>query len=437
MRKTLIVALREYTEGVCTKGFLIGIILAPVFMSGGFLAIALLKGRVDVTDKQVAVVDRSSVVASALVEAAQARNEKEIFDQKTGKKVRPAYLVEIVQPGKTPDAQRVELSQRVKNKELAAFVEIGPDVLKPGGASPPPRIAYYAENAAWDDMRQWMGNPINNHLRRLRLAAAGVEEETVEDLFQWVPVEGLGLVARDPDTGKVQEAQPSGKGLAMAVPMIMIMLMFLMIMMGAQPLLHAVLDEKTERIAEVLLGSARPFELMMGKLLGNLGVSLTAAAVYVVGGILVCYYQGWTEYMPYHLLPWFFVYMVAAILTCGAMWMAVGAACNNVQEAQSLAFPVMLPVMIPMFILVPVIKEPLSGFATWLSLFPPFTPLLMLLRQSTPVGIPAWQPWVGLVGVAVFTVLCVWAGGRIFRVGLLMQGQPPRIGDLLRWAVRG
>jgi ABC-2 type transport system permease protein len=97
----------------------------------------------------------------------------------------------------------------------------------------------------------------------------------------------------------------------------------------------------------------------------------------------------------------------------------------------------MLPVMIPMFILVPVIKEPLSGFATCLSLFPPFTPLLMLLRQSTPVGIPAWQPWVGLVGVAVFTILCVWAGGRIFRVGLLMQGQPPRIGDLLRWAVRG
>ncbi|MBN2446880.1 MAG: ABC transporter permease, partial [Phycisphaerae bacterium] len=72
-----------------------------------------------------------------------------------------------------------------------------------------------------------------------------------------------------------------------------------------------------------------------------------------------------------------------------------------------------------------------------ISLFPPCTPMLMLLRQSTPVGIPIWQPIVGLIGVTLFTLAAVWAAGRIFRVGLLMQGKAPNIRDLARWAIRG
>jgi len=87
--------------------------------------------------------------------------------------------------------------------------------------------------------------------------------------------------------------------------------------------------------------------------------------------------------------------------------------------------------------MMPVLKEPLSSFSTWVSLFPLFTPTLMLLRQSTPAVLPMWQPWVALLGVLVFTVLFVWAGGRIFRVGILMQGKPPRLMDILRWAIRG
>ena len=79
----------------------------------------------------------------------------------------------------------------------------------------------------------------------------------------------------------------------------------------------------------------------------------------------------------------------------------------------------------------------MSAFATGMSFIPPFTPMLMLLRLSTPGGIPAWQPWVGLVGVLLCTILAVWAGGRIFRFGILMQGQPPKIGRILHWAIKG
>jgi ABC-2 type transport system permease protein len=217
----------------------------------------------------------------------------------------------------------------------------------------------------------------------------------------------------------------------------MMMLMFMMIMMGAIPLLNSVMEEKTQRIAEVLLGSARPSEFMAGKVIGGLAVSLTASAVYIVGGIVVFVNLDLTQYIPYDILPWFFIYMIAAIVMMGSSMAAIGAAVSDPKDAQSLVFLGLIPLMIPMFVMFPVIKEPMSGFATGLSLVPPFTPLLMLIRQSSPTAIPAWQPWVGLAGLLATSVLAVYAGGRIFRVGILLQGNPPRPGDLIRWAIKG
>jgi len=94
-------------------------------------------------------------------------------------------------------------------------------------------------------------------------------------------------------------------------------------------------------------------------------------------------------------------------------------------------------VMLPMFMLVTVMREPNGALATAASLFPPFTPILMLLRQAMPNGVPAWQPWVGLAGALVFAAATVWAASRIFRVAILMHGKPPRLGEALRWALKG
>jgi ABC-2 type transport system permease protein len=95
------------------------------------------------------------------------------------------------------------------------------------------------------------------------------------------------------------------------------------------------------------------------------------------------------------------------------------------------------PVLIPLFVLVVVLQQPSSFLSTALSLFPPFTPLLMLVRQAMPGGVPAWQPWVGLVGVVVWTLAMAWAAARIFRVAILMQGKTANLADLVRWAVKG
>lgn len=435
MRKTFHVAVREYNETVRTKAFIIGILIAPVLMCGSILAMLLLEGHVDTRDKTVAVVDHSGVVAHELIKKTKEYNEKGIYD-KDGKQVKPAYFVKVFEPAADLQTQRVELSQRVEDKEFTAFVEIGEDVVNPGEDRGTARITYHSKNAALDDMRSWMGGPLNEHLRSLRLQAEGLDDQKIKGLFRWTRVEPLGLVTVD-ETGKIKEAKASTELQAFLIPFMLAILMFMMIMMGAMPLVNSVLEEKTQRISEIMLGSARPFELMMGKLLGNLAVSFTAAAVYITAGAIVANRMGVSEYVPFHLLPWFFVYMVASIFMAGGMCIAVGAACNDAKEVQSLMFPVMIPIMLPMFVLVPVIKEPMSSFATWLSLFPPCTPMLMLLRQASPVGIPIWQPLVGLVGILLSTILYVWAAGRIFRIGLLSQGKTPKIGDLLRWVARG
>ncbi|UCE18533.1 MAG: ABC transporter permease [Gemmatimonadota bacterium] len=438
MRKTLKLATREYKAAVRTKGFIIGLVLAPLVMGGSLIAFALLKDRVDTKDKTVVIIDRSGVLAEALIEAAEHRNKEEIYQAETGKKIKPAYYFEMVEPDdEDPRAQRLELSDRVRNVDFHAFVEIGPDVIHPGEKSEASRISYYAKNAAMDNVRQWMSWPINNHLRKLRLADAGIDESEVEDLFYWVNVDGLGLVTVDEATGDIQEAKRASEFEAILIPIILMMLLFLMIMMSVPGMLHSVMEEKTQRIAEVLLGSIKPFEFMMGKLLGGVGVSLTSSAVYVIGGIFVVRSMGFEEYIPFHVLPWFFAYMLMAIIMFGAMAAALGSVCSEAKDAQSLTFPSILPAIVPMFIYFPVVLEPVSGFSTWMSLIPLFTPTLMVLRLGTPEMIPAWQPYVGLVGVLLFTFLFVWAGGRIFRVAILMQGTPPKLTNIFRWAVRG
>ena len=438
MRKTLRIAKREYLAAVRTKGFLIGLALMPIFMGGSFLVMMITEKRADTADKHVAVIDHSRMVAEAVVEEADLRNREQILDKKTGKQVRPAYIIEVVKPDTVDaEAQKLALSDRVRRRELHAFVEIGPSVLDPASDPKGAYVSYHGENAAMDDIRGWIYWPINNHLKRMRLTGLGVEEDQVDGVLSSLAVDPMGLISRDPRTGKISEAKRSSEAAAVGVPMIMGMLMFMMIMMGAVPLLSSVMEEKSQRIAEVLLGAVTPFQFMMGKVLGGLGVSLTAAAVYVAGGVYTAGHAGVSNVVPFHVLPWFFGYMVLAILMIGSVLAALGSTCNDAKEAQSLSMPAMLPVILPMFMIIPVIKEPVSGFATGFSLFPPFTPMLMTMRLSTPVAIPAWQPWAGLVGILAFAVLAAWVGGRIFRVSILMQGKPASLGNLLRWAIRG
>jgi ABC-2 type transport system permease protein len=438
MRKTLLVAARDYNAAVRTKGFLVGLLVAPIMFGGIFIVVKFTEGRVDTKDRRIAIIDHTAGVAPALIEAAERRNESELYDRETGKKVQPAYLMHIV-PANDADmaAQRLELSDKVREGELFAFLEIGPDVLTPGDDADASRIAYYCENPAFDDTRYWFVDPINDRIRGLRVAAAEVDIETVERVTRWMSVEGLGLLTVDEETGEMRGGKGDNEAAVLFMPYAVMMLMFVLIMGAVGTLVSAIMEEKGQRIAEVLLGSVRPTQLMAGKLLGASGVSITMVSIYLVAALLISRQMNIADIVPYDALPWFAVYGLAGLFMFGAIALALGSTCTDPKESQSLLMPMWLLIALPMFVWVPVVKDPVGSLATWLSLVPLYTPMIMLIRIASPVTTPAWQPWAGLVGVILFTYISVWAAGRVFRVGILMQGKPPKLGDILRWAVRG
>jgi ABC-type Na+ efflux pump permease subunit len=437
MNKSLIIAKREYAAAVRTKGFLISLILFPIFMGGGLVVFSLMKDKIDTNDKKIVVIDNTNIIAEPLILAAEYHNQNNTKNE-LGEIIAPAYFIESI-PADTSNIhqQKLELSQRVRSKEIHAFLQIGSDVIHPSSGEENSKIYYYAENSAVDNVRGWLNNVINDKVRKLRVMELGVDEAQVKDLFYWVNVDGMGLLSIDSRTGVMIDAKKTNEFETIMVPYFLLILMFMMIMMSAVPLLTAVMEEKTERIAEVLLGSATPTQFMLGKILGSLGVSLTISVIYVTGIIFTMQEMDFGDLIPYHVLSWFFVFLFLNIIMVGSVMAALGSACHDSKDAQAIQFPAMIPIFIPLILMMPIILNPLSDFATAVSLFPIWTPMLMVLRLATSVTIPVWQPIVGLLGVLIFAALHVWVGARIFRSAIIMQGKRPKIGTLLRYIFKG
>ena len=204
MRKTWYIAVREYNAAVRSKAFIVSMVLMPVFMVGGIVVQKIMKGKVDTTDKTIAVIDHTGQLCEAIEAAATAYNENELLDPKSGKKIKPKYIIERIEPNDDdPDKQRVELSNRIRANKLHAFVEIGKDVIEP--KSDPhanldilpmsERVVYHGERAAIDDVRGWVREVVNKRIRELRLAKVDMAADVVERLTRFVPVEPHGLLS--------------------------------------------------------------------------------------------------------------------------------------------------------------------------------------------------------------------------------------------------
>jgi ABC-2 type transport system permease protein len=273
-------------------------------------------------------------------------------------------------------------------------------------------------------------------VHKRRLEKANIDPKIVQRANQWVNVEPMGLVERS-KTGEFSKPRESNELESIFLPFGMMMLMFMVVFMGAQPMLESVIEEKSLKIAEVLLGSANAFQLMVGKLIGGVGGSLTIFAVYGLGGVALAWGLDKLYLVPLRVVPWFIVYQVLAVLLFGSIFMAVGAAVNQLKEAQSMLLPIWLLLMFPLFVWIQVVQNPMSSFATWLSFVPPATSLMMVLRLGSTVSLPWWQLALGVLEMLAATLVVVFAAARIFRIGILAQGKTPKMAELIRWAIRG
>ena len=455
MRRILTVAESEFTQLVRTKAFIIGILIVPVMM-GAFIAFMnYAEDHVDVTDRAVAVIDDTGEVYDGLA-ARAAKHNLEAGDADAKKE--PHFLLRKVDTaGRDRDAIMVELSEQVRKKELFAFVEIPAgffDAVEKAAIEdetmsaaerkkkaeddkkdPASTIHFYAMTSSAQPTTRWLANAINAVAAERRFASAGIDKSQVIRMTASADLVRFGLVERAPD-GKAVEAKEVDDLERIGLPMFVLVLMFMSVMTGAMHLLNAVIEEKISKISEVLLGSVTPVELLTGKLLGVVGVSLLLTAVYLVGGIYTVISFGRTDLIDPVLIGWFLLYLVCASLMFGSIFLAIGSACSNLKDSQSMIQPAMMLIILAYLGSFVVMRAPESGLAVGMSLFPTIAPFAMVLRLALPPGPPLWQVLLSVALVVGSTGVIIWAAARIFRVGLLMQGKPPNLPELLKWVWR-
>lgn len=439
MRKVLTVARAEYFIAVTSKAFLVGVAMMPLFMGGAVLVQYLTKDQVDLTPRKIAVVDETGKLLDVIKQQAEIHNEQEIYEG-TGEQrsqVQAKFIVVDASPQRFAEQSEpdpnvrldAKLSQQIKDGELFAFAIIDEGVFVPDGAS---AVHYHSQTPSYTSLANWLRGVINAEIKRVRSRQLGLSPESVAALSMPTPVRHFGLVELN-ENGEASDAKEENRLLTMMIPFGGLMLMFMMIMSVAPTMLNNVLEEKMQKISEFLVSSISPFQLMLGKLLGAVCVGLTLSTIYLSAAFGLTYYFGISDAVPVSLYVWFIFFLLVALVIFGSIFSAIGAACSEIRDAQSLMTPVMLLVIIPMMCMGPILDSPSSVFAKAISLFPPATPMLMFARIAIPPGPAAWEIVLASVLTVLFAMACVWAAGKIFRIGILSQGQAPSLVKLAGW----
>jgi ABC-2 type transport system permease protein len=425
MRKVWHIAANEFINTILSKGFLIAVVMTPVFVLGSIVIQTFLQTRVDTRERKIAIVDRSGKLFAPLQAAAENRRVKIFTD---GRQTAPLFTPTLHTEKPGENAEQI-LSARVRSKELSGFIIIDPEALTD---KEQPRISYYTDTPTYTDVYLWARKALRDEIFRLRLKKYGINAKRVKDLSKGMAIKQMGLTAISED-GRHLQAKKINLGATFAVPAAAMFLLFLLVFMSAPMLLHSVIEEKQNRIWEVLVSSVTPFQLLLGKLLGIVMVSMSLSVVFLGGAVSMADVFNVMHHLKPSLFAWFLFFQLMGLLIYGSVFSAIGAVCSEIRDAQSLMMPAMLMIVIPMFGWVAILRAPASAFARGLSLFPPATPMLMLLRIALPPGPAAWEIALSIVLTGGFTLACVWAAGKIFRMGILAQGQTPTWGRLLSW----
>jgi ABC-2 type transport system permease protein len=440
MRRSLAVANAEFQALIRTKFFIVGILLVPIMVIASIAFTNYAEKQGDTEVHRIAVIDRTGLILAAVQRAAAAPAPKDTTpvdpeatpgELNTVTKPSNLEIVPVPVDGRALDDVKVELSNQVKAKALYGFVDIPPTVLS-DDASEAVAIDYFTENVSNRDVPRWLNLVINQEITRRRFEAAHVDMSLTDRLSKTTRLTTRALVERSQD-GSVQRAREVHSWETFAVPFGLMYLLFLAVMMSAPYMMNAVIEEKMSRISEVLLASITPTQLLAGKLIGIASVSVLLALIYLGGGIYFAFATGEWALVQLSLVPWFLVFLLCAVLIFGSVFLSIGAACSDLKDAQSMMQPSIFFLLIPIFMAPIILNAPNSTLSIVVSLVPTATPFLMLLRLAMTPPPPAWQVGLSLVLTIGTSVLFVWSAGRIFRVGLLMQGKAPNLPELLKW----
>jgi len=259
-----------------------------------------------------------------------------------------------------------------------------------------------------------------------RVRSSGLDRNLVESLTRVGRIRSVTVTAEgEAKTNEVFNVMmPAG---------FMVLLLGSVLMSGTN-LLTTTVEEKANRVVEVLLSAVSPMELMLGKILGQMAVGFVVLLLYAGLGLAALVSFAMVGLLDPKLLLFLLIFYVLSYFTIASLMAAVGSAVNEMREAQNLNMPVMLLIMIPWILWLPISRDPGSMFATVLSFIPPVGNFVMLLRMTSTAPPPMWQTWLCVVVGIAGAYGAVWFAAKIFRIGLLMFGKPPSLGTLIRWA---
>ncbi len=408
---------REYLERLRSKAFLIGTLLGPILMAGLMVLPSVLMAKQRGKPLRVAVLDESGELRTTIEEALRTRVEagQRRFDVRTP-----------LDDGAA--AERDRLKAQVLDGSLDGYLYLPQDALERSVAE------YHGRNVSNVMDLGLMDRAVEDALIGVRLRHSGVGDERARDVMRRLELKTIRLSA---------SGEREDRGASFFLSMILLMTLYTTVAMWGAALMNGVIEEKANRVVEVIVSSISPNELFAGKLLGigaagltqflvwagfMLGLSLYGGALAVMGGLKL------PEIQPLVMLL-FVVFFLLGYFLYGAMYAAVGAAVNSQQEAQSLVFPVMMPLVFAVILFPMVLSSPDSGLAVFCSFVPFWTPLLMFLRVTTLTP-PLWQVFVSIALTAATVVLLNWSAARIYRVGILMYGKRPTFPEIVRWIGR-
>ena len=224
MNKILTIASTEYVNALRSKAFLIGLLAMPLMVGLMILVPQLTKDKIDLSDRRFAIVDFSERLGAVIARQAEERNNTGIFsngdEQKTKRKqVQPRFIPELVAPGNVSwEGLVLQLSDRVREKELFAFVLIGEKATDPGAEE---RIAYHTQTPTFQALPSWLEQTINQEARRIRFEREGLDSRLIQEITRQVQIERLGLASQS-ESGEIQKAKKENRIATFAIPAVSI-----------------------------------------------------------------------------------------------------------------------------------------------------------------------------------------------------------------------
>ena len=437
--KIVAVIKREYMTRVKSKGFIASLFLMPVLMCGLVLLSSFLAIVGDKTEeiRKLAVIDETGEI----FEQMQAAVAKHPTFQHKGE-----LVYQLHEETTTTEDEKTALQERVRTKELYAYLEIPRDVFASG------EVRFYARTVTNSNVQNGVRRIISDIVRDKRFAESGYSQREVRQLMRAVGFNAYAVKSGKGKEGgaKVESAIETGARLGLGY--LLVFVLYLFVIIYANSIMRSVLEEKTTRIVEVIISSIKPHQLLLGKLFGVCSVCLTMFAIWVIFGVLLVVniepllglfgidslpiqfilVIGTIKASSTEILTYFFVYFIIGFFMYSTLYAVVGAICSSDEEAQQTGGPLTMLIIIPFILMFQLFRIPDSTLSVLLSHIPFFSPILMFMRINVLMP-PLWEILLNILLMCATVLLVMLISGKIYRVGILMYGKRPTFAQLWQW----